>query len=623
MRIGLGAGARGSRSRPGLVLGVALVCVALVSGARAEPPAASVAARVADPAPSPLAAWSTGGTLVERAERSRLAALQVGLAGFDPLARALLVGPASEDRLTLAQAAVAAAPDLPLAQAALAEALVRERDLAGAVLAVGRALRGVLRHPEARLWFEANALLAARAAIYFGSLAFLSGLALRYARAAAHDLGDGLAPALPLFARAGILGVLLLLPAILGQGLAGTALALLALVLVYGGPSERRAAWTAAVLLVLVLQVGSRVAAQALATLEPDAVAAAYANVERGLPSAADRERLLDAAPADPLAARGLALEARREGRLVEAARRYDEILAAGGGDATLVTNAGNVWLALGDVDRAVALYEIAAQMSPMPAVLYDLSYGYGQAIRPHAQDDALRQLQGADPAFAFDLAHLQEKLAGGFTLDLPLPPSRLRARAEQHGLVSALTAELVRPLAPGELGANAVATSVALLAVATFARGLSRRVRRSTSCRSCGQRLCPRCDAPPPSYALCVACDRLRERPETADPERRTRRLRELEQRSAVLARVRLVASLVLPGAAGVISRQPGLGLLGAIAFAAAVALAFDLAGGPADPLAAGGVSVLIVVLGEVLCVAAYGASVTLALRRRPGNPP
>ncbi|MCC6642406.1 MAG: hypothetical protein IT386_14695 [Deltaproteobacteria bacterium] len=616
MRTGLGAAARRGRWRFELALAALLSVPALAGAEPAAPPSVGAAARVADPAPSALAAWDAGGTLLERAERARLAALQTGLAGFDAAARGLAVRGVARDEADRARAAVAVAPDLPLAQAALARALVSERDVAGAVLAAGRALRGLVVHPEARPWLEANVLLAARNAAFFGALAFLVGLALRHARAVAHDLGDRLSPALPLFARAGVLGLLVLAPAILGQGLAGTAFALFVIGLAYGSPSERRAGWTALLVLVLAVQIGSRAAAHALAALDSDAVAAAYARVERGLPSGADRERLAHAAVVDALAERGLALDARRAGRLSEAAQRYENILATSGGDATLATNAGNVWIALGDVDRAVALHELAVEMSPSPAALYDLSYAYGQAIRPHAQDDMLRRLQREDPKFAFDLAHVQEKLSGGFTLDQPLPPEWLRVRAAQHGVTSALVSELVRPLAPGALGSNTVATSAALLLIAAAVRGGVGRLRRSTACRGCGRRLCPRCDAAGPARDLCVACHRLLERPETADPERRARRLGELERRAALLARARLVASLALPGMAGLLARRPGLGLVGAIAFAAALALVPGLAAGPVDPLVAGGAAALVLALAEALCVGTFGVSVALALR-------
>jgi len=212
-------------------------------------------------------------------------------------------------------------------------------------------------------------------------------------------------------------------------------------------------------------------------------------------------------------------------------------------------------------VPRAVELLERAAQLSASPMVLYNLSYAYGQAIRPRAQDETLQRLQRIAPALAFDLMEIQEKLAGGFTLDLPLPVATLRARAAQARALDGVAFELRRSVAPGVVGAAPVATLAAFLVAAALARATAGRFRRSGACRRCGGRLCPRCDGAASGSKLCAACQRLFERPETADPERRVRRLAELERRALWLSRARLAASVALPGAAGCWRDGPGSG--------------------------------------------------------------
>ncbi len=621
MQVEVGAAARAAAClRAGLaLLGLLLAPPALAQEA-APAPVAARASRVVDPAPSPLTAWDAGGDLPVRAERTRLAALQTGLGGFDAPARALLLDRPEGVSIARVRAAVRVAPELPLAQAALASALLREEhDVPGAAGAALQSLLALVRHPEAKLWLEATGLLAIRNALFFGALVFLAGLAARYAGAAAHDLGDRLWRPLPLFARSGVLGILFLLPALLGQGLAGIAFPLFGLALCYGSALERRAAWLAALLLYGGLELGSFGAARALAALDVDPVAAAFQRVEQGIPSDSDHARLVHAEGSDELAARGLALEARREGRLAEAAARYEELIAAEDTDATLVTNTANVWLALGDVERAVVLYELAAQRSSAPAVLYDLSYAYGQAIRPHAQDETLKRLQQADPTLAFDLTQVQEQLAGGFTLDLLLPAQALRMRAVAQGVVAAVTAELMQPLAPGALGADPVATFVALLVFAVVARAAAGAFRRSGACHGCGGQLCPRCDAATHSRDLCAACQRLFERPETVDPERRARRLAELGQRSRRLSRARLAACVLLPGAAGLLSQRPFLGLVGSVGFVAAVAACFGLLAGPADPLAAGAAGAIAFGIASAVCLGLFAVTVVLALRQPP----
>jgi len=621
----------GAAARPpgGFVAALALAgLLLLVPPAWAEglplSPQEPGAARVADPAPNPLMAWRSKGSLLERAERTRLAALQVGIPSFDAPARALLLDESEGSRLARARAAGTVAHGLPRAQAALADALLQDdRDVPGAAAAAARGLGALFHHPEARLWLEATGILAARNALFFGSIAFLAGLAALYARAAAHDLGDRLGRCLPLFACAGVLGVLVLLPALLGQGLAGIGLSLFALALCYGSPTERHAAWLASALLILALEVGTLGAARALVALDPDPVASAFQRVEAGASPDGEHVRLEYAAASDALAARGLALEARRNGRLREAADRYEELIALGEADGTLVNNAANVWLALGDVERAVARHELAAQLSASPVVLYNLSYAYGQAIRPRAQDEILQRLQRIDPALAFDLTEIQEKLAGGFTLDLPLPAATLRARAAQARTSDGVAFELRRSLAPGAVGAAPAATLAAFLAAAAFARWAAGRFRRSGACRRCGGRLCPRCDGAASARELCAACQRLFERPETADPERRMRRLAELEWRARWFSRARLAASFALPGAAGLLARRPWLGLAGALAFTATVACVTGLSAPPTDPLAAGGAGVLAFRLACALCLGLYASLVTLALQQRSNVAP
>ncbi len=583
-------------------------------GTEAAPPQA----RVADPSPDPLEAWSRPGELQVRAERAHLAALLVGVPSFDAPARALLLDSTAGGRVERAKAAAEVAPGLPLAQFGLASALLSERyDVTGAAAATVRGLAALPRHREARLWFEATGALVARNALFFGAFAFLTGLAALHVRAASHDLGDRIARALPLFARAGLLGVLLLLPAILGHGLLGVAVTLFAVSRAYGRPAERRAAAVAAAVLLLGLEAGPFAAARAVLALAPDPVVAAVERLEQGVASPADLAPLEHMATSDRLAARGLALKARRRGHLDEAAQRYQALLATGSGDATLMNNAGNVQMALGDVEHAVGLYEVAVSLEPSAVVLYNLSYGYGHAIRPHAQEETLRRLQTLDPALDFRLTQLQSTVPGGFTLDLPIPLELLRARAERGDAVPAMAFELRRALAPSALGNEPLTAAGAFGVAAILAQIL--RFRRSDACHRCGVRLCPRCDGPSPLRDRCATCHRLLQRPETADPERRAKRLAELEQRAQRLSRLRLLASLVFPGAAGLLVRRPWLGLAGALSFANAIAcFAWQDVGIP-DPLAAGGAGALAFGLLGILATVLYGATSLLALKPRP----
>jgi tetratricopeptide (TPR) repeat protein len=574
----------------------------------------------AAPILDPLATWSRGGDILERAESTRLAALQLGLSGFDPSARSLLLPPQEADSAERARAAVAVAPDLPLARAALARSLLLDdHDVFGALRAAVQTIQSLLRHREARLWLEATGFTVLGNALFFGALLFLVVLCAPKFRAAAHDLGDRIGRVLPLFARAGLLGVLLLVPPLLGQGLLGLGLSLFALAICYGSRAEQRGAWAAAVLLVLGLEIGSLGAARALVALDPDAVSAALNAVSRGVPSRLDHLRLEHASGYDALAARGLAVEARRQGRLREAASRYDGLLASEHADTAVANNAANVALALGDLDRAIALYEQVVDVAPSAVALYNLSYGYGRTIRPRAQDLTLQRLQQQDPSLAFELLQLQSKLPDGFTLDLPLPATALERRADWAEASEAVASDLRRPLAPGLLGAP-LAAALALLGTAAFAHGISRRVRPSRDCSRCGGRVCPRCDGGSAAgQGLCASCRNLFERPETADPERRERRLLELKARQDRVTRGRRVVSWLVPGAAGILVGRPWLGLLGAVSFGFVLAHPALSRANVVDPLAAGGAGDLAFGGVQALALCVYLVGLLFALRSQP----
>lgn len=628
LRSGQARGPRGCRSGWARVLlalsalaggpSAAETLVAATAGVLPAPEPVARASRVRDPAPDPLASWLSHGELQDRALAARLAAFQLGATGFDAAARAMVLDRAAGTPAARARVAVEVSPQLPLSQAALARALATGGDALGAVGAAARSVAALGVHRDARLWLEAVAALHARDALFFGGLAFLALVALRIARPAGHDLGDRIARLLPSFARAGLLGLLVLLPAILGQGLLGVGVALFALAFARGSRMERRAAVAAAVVLVVGLDAGTRTAAAALLALAPDPVGAAAERIESGLATPSDVAALLRAEASDPLAARMLAVDARRRGRLPEARARYEALLADGRVDAALANNAGNVAMALGDAEAAVAHYELAASLGNHPVSLYNLSYGYGQAIRPSAQDETFRRLQEQDAALATELTTLQATLAGGYTVDLPLPESLLRNRAGAQRLHPVTAEALRRGLAPGVLGASPLAAAAAFLAAAVAGR-LAARFRRSGVCRHCGARTCPRCDAGTASPERCAACDRLLRRPETADPERRERRLAELSERARRLRVVRLAAAAAIPGAAGVFADRPWLGLLGAIA--GALLLSLCVPGGAAlgDPMVAGGAAGLAAVLTVALALAIHALAAVLSLRARP----
>ena len=193
-------------------------------------------------------AWfAAAGSLDDRVKRTLDAALEAGRPSLEALARALLLDESLGDPLQRAEAAVRLAPDLPAARIALGRALwSEERDLIGAVDQIRQAARVSDRHLEASLWLRATIFLGLFTACLIGGLLFLFVAGGSLVLAAARLLGE-LPVALPLVSRVALVAGLLLLPAVLGEGLFGVALALAALGLWPGNSWQRVAVGAALV----------------------------------------------------------------------------------------------------------------------------------------------------------------------------------------------------------------------------------------------------------------------------------------------------------------------------------------------------------------------------------------
>ena len=114
-------------------------------------------------------------------------------------------------------------------------------------------------------------------------------------------------------------------------------------------------------------------------------------------------------------------------------------------------------------------------------------------------------------------------------------------------------------------------------------------KLRPSGWCTRCGRRVCPRCYPDRARGELCDACNRLLYQPEQTDRDLRLARLEALRAREARLDKVAWVASIALPGAAGVLAKRPLRSVVGAICFAVAAVALFFREGAVPDPLVAG----------------------------------
>ncbi len=629
-----------------IALGALLLCMAGALPCRAT----SGGSPPADPLPSVAAAdlieraWrEPADSLPVRVERTRKASIEAGIWSLDSAARALLR--VSGSPLEHAGAAVDLAPDLPVARMAFARALWRRGDSPLAALreAIG-AIASLARHLEATLWLAGSALAILAVGLVVGGLACALSAGALAAPHAAHDLGDALGGDAPAFARMALLVTLVCTPALLGEGLLGLAVGVLALGAFYGRAWERIALCAAVAAVWLGAFPLAELAGHSLEALARDPVVRAASAADHGSPSAVDLAVLRAAASADassgsgsdargegssgndalrlgrdPLAARVLARLARREGRLGEADARYQELLETTAVDAALANDAANVRLRLGHVDAALELYERSLGLAPSPHVFFNLSQAHARAFEVEGLTRALERAQALDGDLVAELTRVQGTSdTRDFVVDLPLPPSLLWSRLARAGDGRAFAAELRKPVAPGRLGREpglALAGLAAPVVLGSLAGG---RLRRSRWCTRCGARTCPSCHGAQAEAELCRACHRLFFQPEQTQRELRVARVAVLEERRRRLDRVATLTALLVPGAAGILASRPLRGLVACIFFAVAAAAVAWRGGVVPDPSVAGpaGSAALLGLAG--IAALAYAALVTTSLVSR-----
>lgn len=558
-------------------------------GVAVEAPPASGADRVQQ-------AWlEPADSLAQRAQRTRRAALEAGVWSLDPAARALLASGAGslEDR---AEAAVHLAPDLPAARMARAEALWRRGDAPFAALREAlAAFSAFSRNLEAGLWLAASGLALVALGLVAGGLVCVVSAGAIAAPHAAHDLGDALGGDAPAFARMALVASLVGVPGLLGEGLLGLALGILALGALYGTRRERVALAAAAAAIWVGLYPAAETAGRCLEALARDPVAAAALAADRGSVSAVELARLRAAAEAgvtsrDPLAERVLAKLARRHGRLGEADGRYQRLLDTAAADAALVNDAANVRLRLGHLDSAVVLYRRSIDTRAEPAVLFNLSQANARSFEVEALTRSLEQAQALDSDLVAELTSVQGvSSAGDFVVDLPVPARLLWERLARASDGRAFAAELRQPLAPGRLGAEPTLALLALAAPVLLGSLAGARFRHSRWCSRCGRRTCPRCDGAERDAEICGGCHRLFFQPDQTQRELRVARVAALEERRRRVDRTTAIVSLLVPGAAGFAAGRPIRALAACVAFTIAAGAVVWRDGIVPDPQVAG----------------------------------
>ena len=532
-------------------------------------------------------------SLAERVLRTQRAGLGRGLRNLDGPARALLASQELGTAAVRARHAVQLAPELPAAHAALAAAKLDAGDLRGGIQSLSDALAAIPRHLEARAW----ATVAWQQALGFGALAW-AALFLGLGAAASvpsliHALG---ATRLKLAGPAALaaLGAVVMACALV-EGPAGALLGL-GVVAVASGPVTKRigAAIVAAAALVALHPGFDRLASGQLA-LASDPVAVAAQRIEAGIPTPAEIGLALAAAETDPLAARAIALHAKRAGDPVAAADYFAHAIAAQP-DAEVLNNAANVAFALGDTKGAIALYERSTVLEPTPIGFYNLSQALGRVVRLDDQDRALARAQALDPQAVESITGQAAGSTATLVADAPLSAGAVFERAGASGAHLRLAAAQRERFAPGLLGASLGSAFVVLAAV--FAAAIA------------GGAALTRGAGPRDFYADLARTLQAA----VSDSTQRIAQLTRLRRQRARTERLLTVIALIVPGAAGLRFGRPSLALFASLAFAACIGIAAASVGAAADPLALGALPRLASQFAAVALVALYGLSTALA---------
>jgi len=507
------------------------------------------------------------------------------------------------------------APGVPAFQMAAALAFWRSGEFSAALFALGDSAWSIAASLAAQLWMLENFTVLLLMVLGSASLAFIVLAGLHICSHAAHDLGDVFGASMPMFATYACLGVLLLLPLVLGEGLLGLILALFAMGFLYGRARQRRSLAVAAVLLVTALHPIAELGSIATSLIERDPVASSVLQVLAGTETAADVERLEAAGSVDVTAMHALAYRARRLGLFDASGDHLLSVLQRAPTDFVALTNLGNLEKRRGNTTAAVDYYERAIAQERDATLLFDLSQAYSSAFRMEEYEMILAQAQRLDDRKVAALSSLGD---AELVADLGFPMTRLRSRLVALALSDGSAPSAVAFLAPGRFGENWVVTGGAFALIMLSTLLLGNRWDRASLCERCGHRICTRCDGTVWSEDVCEDCHRLFQYPEGTDPSLRMARLQALSEREGRLDRIWRILSLLIPGVAGFAAKRPDQAMLSLLLFSGAVVCGLWPSGILEDPMLMGGAAVLCFALPGLLAGIGYVTLVVMGLIAR-----
>jgi hypothetical protein len=216
-------------------------------------------------------------------------------------------------------------------------------------------------------------------------------------------------------------------------------------------------------------------------------------------------------------------------------------------------------------------------------------------------QDLALAEAQVIDPAALAALTDLYGISHGTMVVDLPVSTATVRVRLGDPAAARLAAAALRSRVTPGWLGRSLVHSAVGVAFVVLLAFGVALAARRVKGGGQGGDRN--------------AGIARSLTGEEAADPFLRMVRLTALRERQARIDKIKFLFSAVVPGAAGIVSRHPILGLLGTMLFGLVLASWWAQEGVGADPLAIGGGASLLFSTVAVASALAYAAVIALTI--------
>ncbi len=533
-------------------------------------------------------AWfDRGGSEAQRIRRTRRFGLEAGQANLEGPARALIAIEDPERSRQHAEWAVALAPDLPMAHAALAQALFSEGAYREAALRMLESVTAIPRHLESRLWLGGSLLLLAAGVLVVSGLAFILFSALMGFSRAAHDLGDVLSKRTPGFARAALMLAVIGLPMAMGEGLVGMLLGGVGIGVLYGGSRDRFVLGLATILLVLGLFPILRMAGSTLEALDSAPVVNAGLAVTRGIETAAQVDLLREAEEQnDVLAAKLLAFRALQKGHAEDARRRFEKILATNKGDAFVLTTLGNMAFRAGKTSEAVHFYGRARALEESPMILFDLAQAYARGFHMVEFERTLGRAQALDSEIVEELSAFGD---ADFVAQAPFPLELLWQRVFERSSGEAFAQSLRRLIAPGWLGDSAIHFAGGLFLVFLTCLLMVGRFQQAGRCSRCGVRICARCDNSMWSSHVCDGCHQLFSRPQGTDPSLRMQRLGRLREREQRINRIHALLRWGVPGVAGLLGKRPDWALLSIFLFWASAGFTLFSLGAVPDPLAMG----------------------------------